>query len=320
MALNRLFCRRIFMFVCVLALSATSSQAFAAETVLDGIIVQVNGKIITQYELEDRMLPVYEQIQGRKLNAEESRQVAELRTRFLKQMIDDILILQDAERYKLKVTDVEVEEQIKKFRETRKISDEDFLKNLKLQHMTRDDFVRNMRRDIIKHRLIASVVSSKVVVTDSEVEARYNERKAEFFKDSQVQLALILLPPGMSAAEMKTTIESGQMTFAQAADKYSRGPGVGSGGDIGFLGWKDLAPEWNDAVAGLKPGQIGKPVRIQDTEALLQVVSVKAGEEVPLDSVREQIFQSLHEGKFDKVFQDYMEKLRDKAVIEYRNL
>jgi len=36
--------------------------------------------------------------------------------------------------------------------------------------------------------------------------------------------------------------------------------------------------------------------------------------------VREQIYQSLQEAKFEKVFQEYMQKLRDKAVVEYRNL
>jgi peptidyl-prolyl cis-trans isomerase SurA len=120
--------------------------------------------------------------------------------------------------------------------------------------------------------------------------------------------------------ELKAAIESGQMTFAQAADKHSQGPGVGHGGDIGFLAWKDLAPEWNEALRGLKPGQIAQPVRIQDFEGLLQVVSLKEGEELPLDAVREQIYQSLHEGKFEKVFQEYLKRQREKAVIEYKNL
>ena len=164
------------------------------------------------------------------------------------------------------------------------------------------------------------MVSTKVVVTDTEVEQEYNERKAEFSKDSTVQLALILLPAGMPAGELKAAIESGTMTFAQAAEKYSQGPGASQGGDIGFIAWKDLAPEWNAALRGLKAGQIAQPVHIKEFEGLLQVVSIKEGEELPLDSVREQIYNSLHEGKFDKVFKDYLEKLRGKAVIVYRNM
>jgi len=297
-----------------------STPAVAADTVLDGIIVVVNGQIITRYELDDRLAPVYEQLKGHTLNAQEAREVAELRKKILDSMVEDILILQDAERYKLKVTDTEVEDQIVAFRKARNLSEEEFKQNLVKQHMSRADFIRNMRRDIIKHRLIGGVVNSKVVVTDSEVEARYNERKSEFSKDSNVQLALILLPAGKSATELKADIEAGKMTFAQAANTLSIGPGVGSGGDIGSIAWKDLAPEWNTAVAGLKPGQIGGPLRIQDSDALLQVVSIKEGTVVPLDEVRDQIYQSLHEGKFEQVFQEYMGKLRSKAVIEYRNL
>ncbi len=237
-----------------------------------------------------------------------------------KRMIEDMLIVDDAARYNLKITDAEVEAQTKAFREKRELSEADFKKQLDQQHMTLAEFNRNMRRDLIKHRLIGGVVTAKVVVTDSEVEQAYNERKAEFAKDSMVQLALILVPAEMSASELKATIESGKMTFVQAAAKYSQGPSPQQGGDIGFIAWKDLAPEWNAVLRGLKPGEIAQPVHVKEFEGLLQVVSIQEGEQLPLEAVREQIYNSLHEGKFDKVFKDYMEKLREKAVIEYRNM
>lgn len=296
------------------------SPAMAEDVLVDGVIAVVNGKIITKYEFDERMRPVYEQTRGRQLSTDEVSQIASLRRKILDQLIEDILIQQDSERYKLKITDAEVEVQIKEFIAKRKLTDDEFKKQLALQRMTREDFAGNMRRDMIRHRLIGGVVSNKVVVTDSEVEQRYNERKAEFSRDSMVQLAIILVPSNMSAGDLKNEIESGKMTFAEAANKYSQGPGVGHGGDIGFIAWKDLAPEWNAALAGLKPGGITAPVHVQDFSGLLQVISLKEGEELPLDSVREQIYHSLHEAKFEKVFKDYMQKLREKAVIEYRNL
>ena len=303
-----------------LATVLCSAPAQAEDIVLDGVIALVNGKVITKYEHDERLLPIYEQTRGRTLSADEISQITTLRRQILDQMIDDILIQQDAERYKLKITDAEVAEQVKQFLAKRQLSEAEFKKQLSMQRMTKADFERNMRRDMIKHQLIGGLVTSKVVVTDSEVEQRYNERKAEFSKDSMVQLALILLPTGKSAQDLKAQIEAGQMSFADAANKFSQGPGVGSGGDIGYIAWKDLAPEWNKALAGLKPGQISDPVHVQEFAGLLQVVSLKEGEELPLDSVREQIYQSLHESKFEKVFQEYMQKLREKAVIEYRNL
>ncbi|MBA4358225.1 MAG: peptidylprolyl isomerase, partial [Desulfovibrio sp.] len=304
----------------VLALCLSSLPAQAADVVLDGIVATVNGKIITRYELDERMHPVYEQMRGRTLSAQEILQVDALRRKLLDQMVDDLLILQDAERYKLKVSDIEVADQVKAFREKRQLSEEDFKKQLALQRLSQEDFARNMKRDLIKHRLINGVVTTKVVVTDTEVEQQYNERKAEFSKDSMVELGLILLPAGMKALDLKAAIEAGQLTFAQAADKHTQGPGAGHGGNIGYIAWKDLAPEWSEALRGLKPGQITHPVTVQEFEGLLQVISVKEGEELPLDAVREQIYQSLHEGKYEKVFQGYLKKLRDRSVVEYRNL
>jgi len=296
------------------------APAWAADTVLDGIMAVVNGKIITKYELDERMRPVYDQMRGRQLNTDEIMQIQALKKKVLDQMVEDQLLLTEAERYKLTIGDSEVEEQIKVFMAKRNLNDAEFKRQLELQRMTRAEFARNMQRDMIRHRLIGGVVANKIVVTDSEVEERYKERKAEFSKDSMVQLALILLPAGMSAKDLKADIEAGKASFAQAAQKYSQGPNASQGGDIGYIAWKDLAPEWNAALAGLKPGQISNPVRIQDFEGLLQVVSLKEGEELPLDAVRDQIYQSLHDAKFEKTFAEFMQKLREKAVIEYKAL
>jgi len=296
------------------------SAALADDLVVDGVVAVVNGKIITKYEYDERLRPIYEQTRGRQLSTDELGQIATLRRKILEQLVDDLLLQQEAERYKLMVTDAEVEEQIKQFIAKRNISLDEFNRQLALQRLTRAEFANNMRRDMVRHRLIGGAVSNKVVVTDSEIEQVYKERKAEFSKDSMIQLGIILIPSGMSPAELKAEIESGRMTFAEAANRYSQGPGVGNGGDIGFIAWKDLAPEWNAALAGLKPGQVTQPVRVQDYTGLLQVISLKDGEELALDSVREQIYQSLHEAKFEKVFQEYMQRLREKAVVDYRNL
>ena len=302
--------------VVVLA-SATPARA---DSVLDGIVVVVNGQIITRYEFDTRLAPLHEQMRGRTLSTAEMAQVEQVKKQVLDQMIDDILILHDADRYKIKVSDAEVDQQVKEFLTKRNLNEEQFKDNLAKQRMTREEFRRNMRRDIIKHRLIGGLVSAKVVVTDTEIENRYKERKAEYSKDSGVQLSILLLPAGMKAEELKADIEAGKTTFAEAANKFSKGPGLGQGGDIGVIAWKDLAPEWSDALQGLKPGQITKPLKVQDFEALLQVTGIKSGEETPLESVRDEIYQSLQEGKFEKAFQEYMEKLRQKAVIEYRTL
>lgn len=289
-----------------------------ADSVLDSIICVVNGQIITRYEYDTRLAPLYEHIRGRTLSAADEAQVEKVKKQILDQMIDDLLILHDAERYKVKVTDAELDQQIKEFMTKRNMTEAQFSENLVKQRMTRDEFRRNMRRDIIKHRLIGGLVQAKVVVTDTEIENRYNERKAEYSKDSGVQLSIILLPTGMNVSDMKAEIESGKITFADAANKYSKGPGVGQGGDIGVISWKDLAPDWNEALVGLKPGQITKPLKVQDFDALLQVTGLKSGEETPLEAVRDEIYQSLQEGKYEKAFQEYMDKLRQKAVIEYR--
>jgi peptidyl-prolyl cis-trans isomerase SurA len=315
------FPRAVSFFAALIVLaSLCAGRAQAEDVVLDGIVALVNGKPITAYELEERMRPVYAQTQGRSLSTDEVAQIADLRRRLLDQLIDDQLLEDEAARYKLKFSDQEVNNQVKEFLTKRNLTEEDLKRQLALQNMTREEFVRNMRRDMIKHQLIGGAVTSKVVVTDSEVQQSYEENKAAYSKDRMVQLSILLVPANLNPAELKKRIDSGEMTFADAVGKYSQGPGLGNGGDIGYIAWKDLAPEWSAALGGLKPGQVSDPVRVQDFAGLLKVVSIKEGEELPLDAVREQIYQALHQKKFEKIFQEYMLGLRAKAMIEYRNL
>ena len=64
-----------------------SGQALAQDTLVDGVVAVVSGKIITKYELDERMRPVYEQTRGRQLSTDEISQVASLRRRIIDQMI-----------------------------------------------------------------------------------------------------------------------------------------------------------------------------------------------------------------------------------------
>ena len=145
----------------------------AQEEIIDRIVAIVNGEIITLFELNEQVKPYLEKFRGKELGTAEKKAIWELKKQALDQMINDILLRQEAEKYKIKVSDMEIENFIRQFKQRNNLTEEQFLNQLKLQGMTREDYKRQIRNNILKHRLIGAMVKRKVVVTQEEIEKYY---------------------------------------------------------------------------------------------------------------------------------------------------
>lgn len=161
------------------------------------------------------------------------------------------------------------------------------------------------------------MVHSKVLVTDSEILEEYEAKRGDYLLDKMVELAIIMLPPEVAALEVKKRIEDEEMTFAEAAQKYSVGPGKEKGGVIGEVEWADLADDWKASIEGVKQGGVSSPIMVQGKESLLSPIKIAEDRLVPLEEVRDGIFERLMDTKREKIFDEYFNKLKDKALIVY---
>lgn len=291
--------------------------AQAGETV-NRIVAVVNGDIITLFELNEKVKPLLDRFKGREIGERERAAILKIKKDLLNNMVEDLLLRQEVQKYGLGVSDVEVENQIQEFKGENNLSEEELLKQLRLEKMTRKEFAGKMRQDILKHKLLGFMVRRKVVVTKEEIETCFSADKQDFALDKKVHLGLIVLGPGNPAEVLKKRIEAQELSFAEAADIYSQGPGAGNGGDIGLLDWKDLAAEWKEALDGVSEGQITDPFMVRGHEALLLLKSMDSGCEQPLDKVKDEIYKRIYKEKLESGFNEYMETLRANAVIDIK--
>ncbi len=309
-----------FIAAIMIAMSCFSAQVGSAEEkTVDGIVAVVNGDIVTMYELKDKMAPIMKQFSGREISAVEEEQIRKIQSQILDRMINEMIIDQEAKRLKVNVSDQDVENEVASIKKNSNFTDEEFEQRLKLQKTTLKDFKEQIKKDIRKHRLLSYKVKNKVVVTDEEIKAVWNStRTGEVTQTKNVHLKLILLPDNVSVDQVREQIVSGELTFEAAADKYTVGPGAGSGGDLGVLNWDDLAQTWHDALQGLKPGGISEPFEVQDSKALLKLDSYESVKQNSFEDSKNEIYERLYRQKQDDVFADFIKKLRDKAVIEFK--
>ena len=309
----------------LLALAVLFAPAPAQAQETFRILVVVNGVPVTNVDFEERLatallaINAQLQAQGRSpLTLDQLKKEKEVTDRILEQYIEEILLQQEIERYELEVSKEELDARVEAIRQERGLTLEQMSDILAEGGETLEDFREQLRSDLLKHNLIRGKVGKKIVVTETEVLDRY-KKEASIQSGVLVRLSYILLPADHPAGDVLAEITDGDKTFAEAADEYSIGPGVGEGGDLGWLDMGDLAPDWRDAVADLEPGGVSEPFAVNDQTALIMLADRKQGDVVLDENLKNQIYEELREEKFQSVLDEYMATIRTQALIQYKN-
>lgn len=88
---------------------------------------------------------------------------------------------------------------------------------------------------------------------------------------TQVRASHILVSSQEEAIKIKNDIETGKMTFEQAAMRYSTCPSAQNGGDLGYFGRNRMVVPFERAAFSLPVGMISDPVKTQFGYHLIKV-------------------------------------------------
>lgn len=316
----RIIALRVLLLLLVLGAAA---PALAED--LFRIVAVVNGTPITSYDLHDRLSKMLSQVniqmeaQGKPPISMEMLMTEQgIQDKILNQVIDDLLLKQEIDRVHLEISEQELDERISGIKGEEGLTEEAYQARLKSSGYTDATFRDEMRSDILKHRLIINAVGKKIVITDTEVNEELAKRGLGG-SGRMVQLGYILLPPGQDAKDLRGRITSGKITFAEAADTLSVGPGVGQGGDLGYLAVTDLAPDWQKAIKDLDKGEVSEPFQVNDQWAIIQITDEKVSEVQVDEATRTGVYNELREAKFQNTLKDYLDRLKENALIEHKN-
>jgi len=301
--------------VWIVALTLLLLQGAAAKTV-NRIVAVVNGEVITLFDLQKEM--------GNPLLQSRSQQLASRqgsmahKKKVLRSMVNHELFEQEAERLEITVSDVEVENQIEQIKRERDLSNEELEESLEQSGLTMKGFKEKLRQDIKINRLLSSMVRQKVVVSEEEIATYFEEHKEQYVTPKKLHLRIILHPSRQKLRTVKERIEQGEISFTEAAGKHSQGPGADQGGDLGLVNWKDLRSTWKEAIGGLEPGDMSRVFSMQGNAALLKLESVQSRSSRQLSEVRDSIRQKIYSQKLKDRYEEYVQELRSKAVVDVR--
>jgi peptidyl-prolyl cis-trans isomerase SurA len=118
-------------------------------------------------------------------------------------------------------------------------------------------------------------------------------------------------------AELKARAEAGE-DFADLARQYSEDIGSAQeGGDLGWTNPGQMVPEFEQAMAATKVGQISEPVRTQFGWHILQVLD-RRKQDMTQEAMRARAMDYLHNRKYQEELDAWLRQIRDEAFVDIK--
>lgn len=289
----------------------------ARSQLVDRIAAVVNDEIITTLQLQQEL----DRRGDGAASPEERRKILEV-------LIEDALVRQRVEELGLKVTDEELEAAILDVQKQNKLNREQLIEALRLQGMEFEEYRENLRRQIVRFKLLGREVQSKVEVTGGEVRDYFREHIDEYREDPNLRLNRLTFPIPPKAG--KEQIEAGRRLADEALTRLRQGENFTSvlllysadrradGGDMGTFRAGELTPEFERAVQGLSAGEVSGVIETPQGFHILQVTERNPGRVRQFDSAKDEITKILSEKKSEEQMKKWAEGLKKKAHIDVR--
>jgi len=170
--------------------------------------------------------------------------------------------------------------------------------------------VNDFKKITLIGQLLEKEIEEKARVSEKDAKDYYEKNKDDFASVSQIRARHILVKTEEEAKKILGRLKKGE-DFANIARKSSIDPASAkNGGDLGFFSPGQMVPEFEAAVAKLKPGEISEPVKTKFGYHIIKVTDRKLGKPLEFEKVKNFVLQRLSAEKQKEVFDSYMENLK----------
>ncbi len=297
-------------------------------TLVDAILAEVNGEVITR---EDILGPLRPQLaRWRRQYSPEAfrnrcREVIDMR---LREEISRRLVLQEAEarltEEEKKQVDLTLGQMLKDLA-AQAGSTLLLEEKLKARGLSLEKHRQQERRRLLVQRYLQKIIGPKIHVTHSELLNYYNQVRAERYEHpTRVRLGLITIKKrevggeqeARALAEAVHARAAAGEDFTRLARRYSVGPMAGKGGDWGFVTKGAFRVRAVDEVLfGLEKGEVGPIVETDDAFYIVKALDRQQGRVVPFTEVQEELERELRDRKFNERVNRYIQDLYRRGYV-----
>lgn len=281
--------------------------------------ILVNGQRVEDREIQEeaaRLRPSYERAF---VDLEAAAREAQLQEWSKENVIERILLRQEAAGSGPVIPPAEVETALATLKE-RYEKPEELYKEFGVEG---DDKLKEMIELQIKvEHKINEIYGKAAAPSDAEIEAYYQQNKERFASGEQIHVAHIVkyvnwqtdeAAAHEAVAQAHKEIASGA-PFEAVVNKYT--DCADSGGDLGFVSRGQLVEEFEDVVFNLNPGQVSDVFRTRFGFHVAKLYDRRPPTIPPLKAVKEHVVEQVHEQKREQVLAEFLDLLRSRAKVE----
>jgi peptidyl-prolyl cis-trans isomerase C len=273
------------------------------------IVAEVDGDSITVTEFTSEFFPMVKGYTTSSLPQEEET-LRNLKEALLDQLIEKRLILHEAPKMGITVSDYELEEALASIK--RGFPEGEF------EEVVQDEATLLQWKERLHQRLLIEKVINRVSQITSPIDEKtmkqyYEKHREQFVLTEQVRVRQIVVKDRKDAERILSKLKRGD-PFDELARKYSSGLEAKEGGDLGFFGQGEM-PEEFDVVFSLQAGEISDIVQSPYGYHIFQVVAKQERSESGFAEVKDQIRQLIMHEEEEKAFHDWLETVKKRASI-----
>lgn len=305
-----------------------STAAIAQEVDPEAAVVKINDKVINEKEVaaetSKRLAAQAQQMPpGMEINDWMRNQI---RKSVVDMMVEQALVEQKLAEKKIKIEDEKVMKEIEEIAANQNLKMEDVPAEIARFGMTMDDLKSQVRMRMQIETLIDNEMKDKDVKED-EIKTFYEENPQYFERPEQVRAAhVLIMTQGKSddeKAAAQTKIQEvlqkakAGADFAALAKEYSEDPGSKDNGGEYTFPRGQMVPEFEQAAFSLEDGQVSDVVETQYGYHVIKKFEHIEAKKQTLDEVKDQIKDHLTRQKRSQFWENYVEKMREDATIEF---
>ncbi|OOF70689.1 peptidylprolyl isomerase [Rodentibacter caecimuris] len=290
-----------------------TSSVQAAE---DRVIASVNGTPILESQVRKSM--------GKKADYKAT----------LEKIIDDMLVQKAIQESNVKVNYAQLNNMVEVIAAQNGLTYGQFLDALDYQGISLNAFRQQLANQMLMSAVRDQAISQSVEITREQIEQLSNKLLADDKSSGaekkitgqqyEVRHILLKLSPVLNDAQAKSQlnqirsdIQSGKISFADAALKYSKDYLSGAnGGSLGYAFAESYVGPFAQTVKSSKTGIISEPFKTEFGWHILEVTGIKDADRTE-EAYRQKAYDKLVNQQLQEAAKDWVKVLRKAAEIKY---
>lgn len=326
--------------ICTMAVSVMGCKMIekTPEAIQNTVLAKVGDEKITKGDIDKELKQYTDALKQQygddyESNEQIAAQLKQTKQQYLNAMINEKLMLQQAEALNLKPSDEEIDKEVEDIinqYKTQYSEEGQFEQLLEVNGFTEDSFKEYQRKQSIV-RYVYNDIIKDVTVSDEDIQNYYDENKdSEFTESAGANVAHVLVAEKgddgsidfdkslEKANELKAKIDTGA-DFAEVAKESSADTGTAvNGGSLGFVEYNSTqyVTEFMDGFKALKEGEVSEPVKSDYGYHIIKATGLKEAVVKPLDDVKEEIKSKLEQQKQGEAFDAKIEEWKQSIKVK----